>query len=278
MKAYLGLYLSIQKSLFECELVLVEILSPLCYPFLMRYAIISDIHSNLEALEAVLAKISGFKVDEILCLGDIVGYNANPNECIDIVRRTGIRCIMGNHDSRASGLEEPDNFTPLAKEAVLWTRDRLSEDNKGFLRKLPRELTIEGFIIFHGSIRDTDCYIIDEKDASDNFHLLENLPCDMKLGFYGHTHVRVALSLQRGNVFLEPDGELKLSAWKMYLINPGSVGQPRDSDPRASFLIYDEFSEKVDFYRTDYDMAATQEKIIEAGLPVELAERLSMGR
>ena len=96
MKAYLGLYLSIQKSLFECELVLVEILSPLCYPFLMRYAIISDIHSNLEALEAVLAKISGFKVDEILCLGDIVGYNANPNECIDIVRRTGIRCIMGN--------------------------------------------------------------------------------------------------------------------------------------------------------------------------------------
>jgi len=100
----------------------------------------------------------------------------------------------------------------------------------------------------------------------------------MKLGFYGHTHVRVALSLQRGNVFLEPDGELKLSAWKMYLINPGSVGQPRDSDPRASFLIYDEFNEKVNFYRVDYDIAATQEKIIEAGLPVELAGRLSLGR
>lgn len=240
----------------------------------MRYAIISDIHSNLEALEAVLAKISELRTDDILCLGDIVGYNANPNECIDIVRRTGIRCIMGNHDSRASGLEEPDNFTPLAKEAVLWTRDQLSEDNKGFLRKLPRELTIERFIIFHGSIRDTDCYIIDKKDALGNFHLLENLPGDIKLGFYGHTHVRVALSLQRGKVFLEPDGELKLSAWKRYLINPGSVGQPRDRDPRASFLIYDEFNKKVDFYRTDYDRAATQKKIIEAGLPVELAARL----
>lgn len=91
-------------------------------------------------------------------------------------------------------------------------------------------------------------------------------------------HVRVALSLQRGKVFLEPDGELKLSAWKMYLINPGSVGQPRDRDPRASFLVYDKFNEKVDFYRTDYDMVATQEKIVEAGLPVELADRLAIGR
>lgn len=243
----------------------------------MRYAIISDIHSNLEALEAVLSKISELRIDDILCLGDIVGYNANPNECIDIVRRTGIRCIMGNHDSMASDLEEPDNFTPLAREAVLWTRDRLSEENKGFLRNLPRELTIEGFIIFHGSVRDTDRYIIDEKDASDNFHLLENLPGDIKLGFYGHTHVRVALSLQRGKVVMEPDGELKLSAWKRYLINPGSVGQPRDRDPRASFLIYDEFNKKVIFYRVDYDVAATQKKIIEAGLPVELAARLYGG-
>lgn len=244
----------------------------------MRYAIISDIHSNLEALNAVLSKISELNADEILCLGDIVGYNANPNECIDIVRRAGIRCIMGNHDSRASGLEEPDNFTPLAKEAVLWTRDRLTEDNKGFLRGLPRELTMEGFIIFHGSIGDTDRYIIDERDASDNFQLLENLEGDVRLGFYGHTHVRVALSLQRGKVFLEPDEELKIAPWKRYLINPGSVGQPRDRDPSASFLIYDDFNEKVNFYRADYDMAATQEKIMEAGLPSELAQRLSVGR
>lgn len=244
----------------------------------MRYAIISDIHSNLEALEAVLAKISGLKVDEILCLGDIVGYNPNPNECIDIVRRTGIRCIMGNHDSRASGLEEPDNFTPLAKEAVLWTRERLTEENKIFLRGLPRELMIDDFFLFHGSIHDTDRYIIDEKDTMDNFEMLSTLPGKPKTGFFGHTHVKVVLSLQRGKVLLAPDEELKLSPWKRYLINPGSVGQPRDGEPGASFLAYDEFNEKVNFHRVDYDISITQEKIIEAGLPVELAQRLAIGR
>ena len=244
----------------------------------MRYAIISDIHSNLEALEAVLAKISGFNVDEILCLGDIVGYNANPNECIDIVRRSGIRCIMGNHDSRASGLEEPDNFTPLAKESVLWTRERLTEENKIFLRGLPRGLMIDDFFLFHGSINDTDRYIIDETDTQTNFDLLSKHQGEPMIGFYGHTHVRVAFSLQRGRIFMEPDEELKVSPYKRYLINPGSVGQPRDSDPRASFLIYDRFNEKVDFYRVDYDIATVQKKIIEAGLPVELADRLSIGR
>lgn len=244
----------------------------------MRYAIIADIHSNLEALEVVLAKIAELRIDEIFCLGDIVGYNANPNECIDIVRRSGIRCVMGNHDSRASGLEELDNFTPLAKEAVLWTMEHLTEESREFLKSLPRKLIIDDFILFHGSINNTDRYIIDEKDTSDNFDLLENLPGDLRLGFYGHTHVRVAMSLQWGKVFLEPDGELKPSAWKRYLINPGSVGQPRDGDPRASFLVYDKFNEKVDFHRVDYDISTTQKKIIEAGLPLELAQRLAIGR
>ena len=240
----------------------------------MRYAIISDIHSNLEALEAVLAKISVLRIDDILCLGDIVGYNANPNECINMVRRTGIRCIMGNHDSRASGLEEPDNFTPLAKEAVLWTREHLTEESKAFLKNLPRELIVEDFFLFHASINDTDKYIVDENDVRDNFHRLEQLPNDAAIGFYGHTHVKVALSLQRGRISLEQDEELKLSPYKKYLINPGSVGQPRDGEPGASFLVYDKFNEKVIFYRVDYDVAATQKKIIEAGLPVELAARL----
>lgn len=244
----------------------------------MRYAVISDIHSNLEALDAVLSRISELKVDDILCLGDIVGYNANPNECVDIVRRSGIRCVMGNHDSRASGLEEPDNFTPLAGESVLWTREHLIEENKTFLKNLPRKLVIDDFIIFHGSINDTDMYIIDEKDVIENFQLLEGLPDDIKTGFYGHTHVKAAMSLRRGKVFLEREEEIKLAGWKSYLINPGSVGQPRDRDPRASFLVYDRFNEKVDFYRVDYDIATAQKKIVEAGLPVELAGRLSLGR
>lgn len=244
----------------------------------MRYAVISDIHSNLEALEAVLARIAELPVDEIVCLGDIVGYSSNPNECIDIVRRSGIRCIMGNHDARASGLTEPDDFTPLARESVLWTREHLTEGNRIFLRELPRELTVDGFLLFHGSIHNTDRYIIDEGDALDNFQLLETLPDDIKIGFYGHTHVKLALSYQRGNVSLESEEELKVSPWKRYLINPGSVGQPRDRDPSASFLIYDRFNEKVRFYRVDYDIKACQDKIRKAGLPEELAMRLSRGR
>lgn len=244
----------------------------------MRYAVISDIHSNLEALEAVLAKISGFKVDEILCLGDIVGYNANPSECIDIVKRAGIRCIMGNHDSMASSLEEPDNFTPLAKEAVLWTREQLTEESRNFLKNLPRELIIEDFFLFHGSVHDTDRYIVDENDILDNFHQLENLPNDVLIGFYGHTHVKGALSLRREKISMEPDEELKLSPYKRYLINPGSVGQPRDGESGASFLVYDKFNEHVKFYRVEYDIAAAQGKIIEAGLPWEIARRLSLGR
>lgn len=259
-------------------LYILEIIAGLGYPSLMRYAIISDIHSNIEALEAVLTKISGLRVDEILCLGDIVGYGANPNECIDIVRKTGISCIMGNHDVKASGLEEPDNFTPLAREAVLWTREHLTEESKEFLKGLPREMIVDGFVTFHGSIHDTDRYIIDEEDTKDNFSLLEELPDDIKTGFYGHTHAKVVFSLQRGRISLEPEDELKVSPWKRYLINPGSVGQPRDRDPDASFLVYDIFNEKITFYRVSYDIATCQEKIIKAGLPVDLATRLSIGR
>lgn len=244
----------------------------------MRYAVISDIHSNLEALEAVLGKISELRADETLCLGDIVGYNANPNECVEIVRRAGIRCIMGNHDSRASGIEEPDNFRPLAKEAAIWTREHLTPDNKAFLKTLQREMIIDGFALFHGSIHDTDRYIIDEADLRENFLMLEKLPNDVRIGFYGHTHAKAAVSMQRERLFMEQDEELKTAGWKRYLINPGSVGQPRDRDPGASFLVYDEINEKINFYRVDYDIAAAQKKIIEAGLPVELAARLSFGR
>jgi len=244
----------------------------------MRYAIISDIHSNLEALEAVLAKISELNAGETFCLGDIVGYNANPNECIDIVKKAGIRCIMGNHDLRASGLEDPGNFTPLAKESVIWTREHLTDESRAFLMSLPRELAVGNFFLFHGSIRDTDRYIIDEDDVQENFYKLQSLEKSARIGFYGHTHVKAAFSQQRGKTSTEPGDELNIAQWKRYLINPGSVGQPRDREPGASFLTYDEAAENVSFYRVDYDIAAAQEKIIEAGLPIELAARLSLGR
>lgn len=243
----------------------------------MRYAILSDIHANLEALRAVLGRIAELGADRIVCLGDVVGYNANPNECVDIVRSEEITCIMGNHDAAAGGLEEPDNFNPLARKAVLWTRERISEEDRRFLAGLPRELALEDFFLCHGSIHDTNRYIMDEDDVGDNFAMLDEIPGRMRICFFGHTH-RKAVHAGQGKA----DGPsftntIPIAGGARYLINPGAVGQPRDGDPRAAFLIYDARESMVFFHRVEYDITACQDKIIRAGLPLRLAERLSTG-
>jgi predicted phosphodiesterase len=243
----------------------------------MHYAIISDIHSNLEALSAVISKIAELKTDRILCLGDIVGYNANPNEVIDILKSGKALCIIGNHDAVACGLREPNDFNPLAKRAALWTREQLTGESKTFLRDLPRELKVDDLFIFHGSIHATDQYMLYKEDIKENFQFLEKLTGQPRIGFFGHTHVRTAYINDRDVISVDLSFELSLSPSRKYLINPGSVGQPRDYDPRASFLIYDTIEQKVTFYRTDYDIAACQDKIIKAGLPSQLATRLEMG-
>ncbi len=243
----------------------------------MRYAIISDIHSNLEALSAVISKIAELKADRILCLGDIVGYNTNPNEVIDILKSEKALCIIGNHDAVACGLREPNNFNSLAKRAALWTREQLTNESRTFLRNLPKELKVDDLFIFHGSIHDTDRYILYKEDIEENFQFLEKLTGQPRIGFFGHTHVRTTYINHRDVISVDLSFELSLSPLRKYLINPGSVGQPRDYDPRASFLIYDTMEKKVTFYRTDYDIAACQDKIIKAGLPPQLATRLAMG-
>ncbi len=247
----------------------------------MRTAVISDIHANLEALVAVLGRIEEFKADETICLGDMVGYNANPNEVLDILKGRKIRCILGNHDVAAAGMEEPDNFNPVARAAVLWTRDRLTSENREFLRRLPREQRVRDFFIFHGAIHDTDSYIFYREDAVGNFRLLAALPHSPVLGFFGHTHVRTTLSEQHGAVSTSlslDTGHMELFPGKRYLINPGSVGQPRDGDPRASFLVYDDKRRMITFHRVEYDIRRCQDKIIRAGLPPRLAARLDGGR
>ncbi len=243
----------------------------------MRYAILSDIHSNLEALTAVLLRIRQLRTDRMLCLGDVVGYNANPNEVMDILKSEGAVCIKGNHDVVASGEREPDDFSPLAKEAILWTRERLSYDGVEFLKHLPSEMEIEDFFIFHGSIHDTDRYIFDIQDVRDNFSMLDGLPGAPRIGFFGHTHVKTAYSLYRGVIAIEASNHILIWDDKKYLINPGSVGQPRDRDPRASFCIYDTKERTVAFYRVEYDIRACGDKIVKAGLPLRLAERLEEG-
>lgn len=243
----------------------------------MRYAIISDIHSNLEALEVALKEIDSLGIKEIVCLGDLVGYNANPNECIDIIRERGIRCVMGNHDARAVGLKEPLDFNPIARKAILWTRGRLTPENIDYLRNLPGRLIFgDGkALAIHGSIHNTETYILTPWDASENFGIMREDPGLPSLCFFGHTHVRLCYQEVGGRVMTLYDDEIEISADARYLINPGGVGQPRDLDPRTAFLVYD--GERVVFFRRPYPIEKTRSKVVRAGLPVELADRLMVG-
>jgi len=224
----------------------------------MKYAVISDIHANLEAFLSVLAEIDSHRPDAVVCLGDIVGYGADPNACVDIIREREIPSVMGNHDAAASGATEPWNFNEAAREAVLWTRDELTGENRDFLAALPQRIETEDFMAVHGAISDPDKYIFSYRDAEPEFGLMG----DYGLCFFGHTHV--------------PADHKSPAGPKRRLVNPGSVGQPRDRDPRAAFLVYDTES-GVEFRRAVYDISAAQGKIIRRGLDSQLAKRLSHG-
>ncbi len=244
----------------------------------MRYAVISDIHSNLEALTASLNEIDKLKADRIICLGDIVGYNPNPNECVEIIRQRNILSIMGNHDSRVAELEDAGDFNLQAARAVYWTRQVLTPENREFLSGLPRSRFVDNrFLAVHGWVNDTDQYILGVNDAQQNFNLLKDLKKSPRLCFFGHTHVPVAYMEFNSTVEPAAGETLKLIKGVRYLINPGAVGQPRDRDPRASFAVYDTKASEVSFHRVDYDIQSTADKILEAGLPERLAERLKLG-
>ncbi|MCK5237776.1 MAG: metallophosphoesterase family protein [Deltaproteobacteria bacterium] len=245
----------------------------------MLYAIISDIHSNLEALDSVLDKIKGLKVEEIICLGDVVGYGANPNECISVLKKHNVRCIAGNHDTRATGQKEPDSFNPKAQVSVFWTRENIDIESLAYLSKLPESIIInEEVIAFHGQIDSTDDYLLSMEDVRINFSLLDDM-APLKILLYGHTH-KPAIHERTKSGMIEEKCTLActLSNDRSYLINPGSVGQPRDHDPRASFITLDSSTLKIEHHRVTYDIKSCADKIIEAGLPESLGERLKEGR
>ncbi len=244
----------------------------------MRIAVIADIHANHEALRVVLHRIAELGIDETVCLGDIVGYNASPNECVELIRNENIASVLGNHDACASGLEEPEHFNPLAREALFWTREHLSGENRQFLRGLPREQKVHDVTLFHGSIHDTNRYLLSQKDAVYNFDLLHEQAGVPTIGFFGHTHLRAAWSERQGILSNERSPDLTVAPEKRYLVNPGSVGQPRDGDPRASFLVYDQEDRKAKYFSVAYDISACQNRIVKAGLPPQFAERLAWGR
>jgi diadenosine tetraphosphatase ApaH/serine/threonine PP2A family protein phosphatase len=245
---------------------------------LMKYLIVSDIHANIEALDATLAAAGQY--DHALILGDLVGYGANPDEVIDRVRQLpSATIIRGNHDKVATGLESVESFNHLARYAIQWTAATLSPLNREWLAALPAGPTnINGFVeICHGSPFDEDVYIFDDLDARRAFKAMRRPLC-----LFGHTHVPAAF---RCDDDMEPIGpprgerfRLPLDRGVSYLVNCGAVGQPRDGDPRAAFGLLDIEARTLTVMRVAYDVATAQGKIIAAGLPEVLAQRLAIGR
>lgn len=247
----------------------------------MRYLILSDIHANLEALEAVLAAQPPDTYDRVLVLGDLVGYGADPNGVIDRIRALKPDVVIrGNHDKVAAGIDDGDGFNHLAREAARWTFDTLTDDNRTYLAALPPgpHLIDELFEICHGSPFDEDAYVFDALDAVQALRAAERPVC-----IFGHTHQPVVFTLTGNDLDILPpmardDFSVELREGTRYLLNPGSVGQPRDGDARAAYAMLDTTRREIVFRRAAYDVALTQSKITAAGLPPGLANRLSMGR
>ncbi len=245
----------------------------------MRYLILSDLHSNLEATEAALARAGELGYDRTLVLGDIVGYGADPNPVVSLLRDLpGLVAIRGNHDKVAAGLEEGDEFNTVARLAAIWTRRTLTPGNLAFLRELPRGPLefAPGRILCHGTPLDEDEYLMEGGEARRCFERLEFDVC-----FFGHSHYPGAFVLERLRVLRRPargDGAvIELADGRRYLVNPGSVGQPRDRDARCGFAVYDDGPGTVTLHRAAYPAAAARDKILAAGLPRWLGDRLLVG-
>ncbi len=240
----------------------------------MRYAIISDIHANLEAFEAVLEDARDNKCTHFVCLGDVVGYNANPHECAERIREMDCPIVKGNHDEQASLTESSRDFNEMAEAAIQWTRDNLTEEDIEWLRDLKLQRQVRDFTIVHATLDTPEQwgYVFNNLDAAASFTYQHTTVC-----FFGHTHVPMAFIRDEG-VQRQQIDKLRIDPGKKYFINVGSVGQPRDGDWHAAYCIYHVESNLVEQRRLKYDLATAQKKIIDAGLPHMLADRLSVGR
>jgi len=246
----------------------------------MRFLILSDIHANWDALQSVLAAVDG-QYDRILCCGDLVGYGPEPNRVVEWAQREVHAVIRGNHDRACCGLDDLEDFTPLARAGSVWTIGRLSRESIEWLVGLPAgPLSVDGLTLVHGSPADEDEYIVSPRDASAVHRDLTG-----GVTFFGHTHLQGGYFWRGGGQRLIPGPgaretvfEVPIDGDGLYLINPGSVGQPRDGDPRAAWALYDSLKSTLQLGRTAYDCGLTGEKILEAGLPPALAYRLTVGK
>ncbi|MCZ6676109.1 MAG: metallophosphoesterase family protein [Candidatus Poribacteria bacterium] len=245
----------------------------------MRYFVFSDVHANLEAFDAVLSAAAEVDIDRIIFLGDIVGYGARPNEVVDRLRQLSPHAIVrGNHDKVVAGIEDGSDFQPVARMSAMWARRQMSTDNAAYLQRLPQgPMTLdEGIEISHGSPDDEDFYILSGRSARPILRRSRSW-----IMFYGHTHVPMIYSTESKFSQSYPESDdfcYALSQKSRYLINPGSVGQPRDLNPKASFAILDTGENRIQIRRIGYDIRAAQDSICEAGLPEWHANRLAIGR
>ncbi|MBL7077346.1 MAG: metallophosphoesterase family protein [Kiritimatiellae bacterium] len=239
-----------------------------------RYAVLGDIHGNWEALSTVLADAAEQGVTEYVSVGDVVGYNADPAACLEKMRELNCVVVRGNHDHYCSHEESLHDFHPLAAKVISWTRDQLSEEQIEYLRQLKMHVSMDGFTLVHSTLDMPDHwgYVFDSLEAEAHFNYQHTSVC-----FYGHTHVPVVFD-KLGRVTRRDTEMLKIEIGHKYFINVGSVGQPRDGDPRCAYVIYDTEAKTVEFRRLTYDLATAQAKIREAGLPERLAERLAIGK
>ena len=240
----------------------------------MKFAIIADIHANLDAFQVVLEDMKQQKCTHYACLGDVVGYNANPKECLDIVRSMNIPCVKGNHDDYCSTEQPLDGFNPAAAEAVNWTRKQLTEEDRQWLRDLKYVRMVTSFTIVHATLDGPQRwgYVFDKLAAAASFTYQNTGVC-----FFGHTHVPVAFirdSMVRGGTY----SKFKVEPGKKYFVNVGAIGQPRDNNPKAAYVVYDMDEGTIELRRLEYDIASAQKKILDAGLPPRLAERLAFGK
>jgi predicted phosphodiesterase len=239
-----------------------------------KYAIMGDIHGNLEALETVVKDAKEQGVNSFVCVGDVVGYNSNPSECLEMIKELKCVTVRGNHDHYCSHDECLDDFHPLAANVVDWTRHQLSAEQIAWLRQLKMVCVVDGFTIVHSTLDMPEKwgYVFDTLEANANFTYQSTAVC-----FHGHTHVPVVYEKQ-AVVKKEPLTKLKIMLGTKYFINVGSVGQPRDGDSRAAYVIYDIKSKQVELRRLAYDISKTQEKIRKVHLPERLAKRLESGK
>ncbi len=244
----------------------------------MKYGLFSDVHSNLEAFQKVLEAFEREKVDRYVFLGDIVGYNADPKRCIqllkDLIKVSGCACIAGNHDYAVCGLTKTDNYNPYARAAVEWTKKQLDASDTEFLKRMKLVERLNGFTIVHAELTAPQKwgYIFDIDDAYPSFKMLKDQVC-----FIGHSHRPVVFSAgEMINWSLQE--RVVLQKDMRYIINIGSVGQPRDGNPESSYAVYDADAGVIELKHSGYDIGKAQEKVIRAGLPKILAERLSIGR